>query len=816
MTQTLTPWPGPRSYGEHEKYYFMGRAAENDDLFLRLRHDPLVILTGPSAAGKSSLLQAGLFPKLLYERMESPSTSAFPIMVRQWDPKLQPGPCLKDGIRRFIKDPDGGTPGLAGLFDDLHRKEDGKDEYGNLKEDCKKLSSLLNLFAADNGTSLLDAIRLAADTMGSLVLILDQFEQFLGSGKATESDAEQRTLKVCSLLAALHELYEEGKVHIILSLRADYLHFLLPLENKVPSFRIARFKYALRPIATERLLECLRSSADLAGIEFEEDACNEILTWVRVGTTDNYDLLALQALLQRVWESLPYGTKRVDNGAVDAFVRAKQVEYANAGYNLDGEDQAFRKQIPEIALMDHIGKIFGGDSAQEETWRLHRRLADMMAADLVDSRGAKREITIGELAWNALEEDLDILCSPKPRRDETCQVLNDWKTDKFAMFERYLLPVFDVKGGLTAPLPQDPRSGEAWCPPSASAPRTSYEVIDHLVKTAHEAIGMMCDARRANLLKRVGEYQIELVHDGLGKAFTRWSEKEKSLPSFHLSAWTARRGRELADCVLGADGPSMNPQQTQPAEVQPITYSGLNFSGSFFRNVTFCHLILDRAQLSGCVFRGCKFAHVKFLNCEMNGALFLWADGDCDKGYMLDDVKFEGCEWRAGEMDVRPAPQAVGRATLRNVTFAAGSLRGTSFQHCQFVHAGFSARPDKELILDGTRFEHCDWESVRFLGAKEGTRVQMRCAFIRDLTLSGVSLERVNIEQNVWKDLTLNNGDAGYACKIDNCNFRFTEALNHKGEGQVIVTAESVDVTNSLYPREWQSVKHKTEEPNLG
>lgn len=61
------PWPGLLSFSEADGKYFRGRDFETEMLYRRLERERLTILFGPSGLGKSSILQAGLFPLLRRE-----------------------------------------------------------------------------------------------------------------------------------------------------------------------------------------------------------------------------------------------------------------------------------------------------------------------------------------------------------------------------------------------------------------------------------------------------------------------------------------------------------------------------------------------------------------------------------------------------------------------------------------------------------------------------------------------------------------------------------------------------------------------------
>lgn len=63
------PWIGLASFTEGDRSFFAGRADEIDDLLRLVRRDTLTLLYGVSGLGKTSLVQAGLFPALREENV---------------------------------------------------------------------------------------------------------------------------------------------------------------------------------------------------------------------------------------------------------------------------------------------------------------------------------------------------------------------------------------------------------------------------------------------------------------------------------------------------------------------------------------------------------------------------------------------------------------------------------------------------------------------------------------------------------------------------------------------------------------------------
>lgn len=69
------PWPGLVAYHEADEQFFHGREDECAELLRLVQRETLTILFGLSGIGKSSLLQAGLFPRLRQQQV-------FPVYIR--------------------------------------------------------------------------------------------------------------------------------------------------------------------------------------------------------------------------------------------------------------------------------------------------------------------------------------------------------------------------------------------------------------------------------------------------------------------------------------------------------------------------------------------------------------------------------------------------------------------------------------------------------------------------------------------------------------------------------------------------------------
>lgn len=98
-----TPYPGLRSFGPDESALFFARDAQTEGLVQRLAKSNIMVVLGGSGCGKSSLVRAGLIPRL--------STSAsVPGLTGRWyvvefRPGLDPNSAMVDGFRDSIVAP---------------------------------------------------------------------------------------------------------------------------------------------------------------------------------------------------------------------------------------------------------------------------------------------------------------------------------------------------------------------------------------------------------------------------------------------------------------------------------------------------------------------------------------------------------------------------------------------------------------------------------------------------------------------------------------------------------------------------------------
>ncbi len=226
------PWPGLATFTEDQRAYFHGRDEEIIDLTQLAERRPLVVLFGQSGLGKSSILQAGVFPRL--------RTDGFcPIYVRL--------------------DHAEGAPAPTEQIKSLVRTETAK--WGTwTKPGAAKPGETLWEYFHHRDDRLIDR-----DGLGVVpVLVFDQFEELFTLG-AARGERRERALAFirelaelvenrpsAQLVARLDESSEEmesfdfGRTdyRVIISLREDFLPDLETLKTIMPALMQKRMRLA--------------------------------------------------------------------------------------------------------------------------------------------------------------------------------------------------------------------------------------------------------------------------------------------------------------------------------------------------------------------------------------------------------------------------------------------------------------------------------------------------------------------------------------------------------------------------------------------
>jgi WD40 repeat protein len=224
------PWPGLVAYTEESRDFFHGRAEETEELLRRVARKNLTVFFGQSGLGKSSLLQAGLFPQLRAE-------GSLPIPIRL--DHAASAPPLSEQVNAAAT--------AAILEADGRWEETAPGANESLWEHFHRRS--LRLQTAD-GLPICP------------VLVFDQFEELFAIGQTSEVTRSRSATFLTDLAdfvenrapsaledrlennAAMLEqfIFDARDFRVLLSLREDYLPHLESLRQAMPSITENRMR----------------------------------------------------------------------------------------------------------------------------------------------------------------------------------------------------------------------------------------------------------------------------------------------------------------------------------------------------------------------------------------------------------------------------------------------------------------------------------------------------------------------------------------------------------------------------------------------
>jgi hypothetical protein len=259
-----TPFPGLQPFTEHRAGVFFGREQEINELASRLTgagrstDTRFIVLIGASGGGKSSLLRAGLKPRLA-------GTGDWAVM----------GPINP------------GSQGLDVLADVLAHAAPSivtAEERARFARDLRRASGL-STGTRPNGQNPVLSKRLREVRHGRVpyrLLLLDQFEEILTLASPNERDA--------FIAHVIQMLDEDPDLRVVAALRSEFLTELLT----GPAARLLRDPYVLPGMNEAGLKAAIVEPARRAGITLEEGVVDEMLRDAKGG-----DALPLLAYLLR-------------------------------------------------------------------------------------------------------------------------------------------------------------------------------------------------------------------------------------------------------------------------------------------------------------------------------------------------------------------------------------------------------------------------------------------------------------------------------------------------------------------------------------
>jgi hypothetical protein len=254
-----SPFPGLRAFTPDDAPIFFGRGRETDDLLRRLA-DPstrLLVVVDASGSGKSSLVAAGLLPRLKGNAIEGSKDWVLPQMQ-----SAQAGDRKHWAGVRFTPGELGDNPfvALAARLAPL------------VPDDAMTPRKVTERLEADPGAivPLVDAVLATRAAWSELVMFIDQFEELFSVV------AERYRGPFVDLLAAAAQT---PRLRTVATVRADFYHRCLAWLKLAALLRTASFPLAVPGLAS--LFDMVTGPVARAGLAVDEGLPARILDEVR-------------------------------------------------------------------------------------------------------------------------------------------------------------------------------------------------------------------------------------------------------------------------------------------------------------------------------------------------------------------------------------------------------------------------------------------------------------------------------------------------------------------------------------------------------
>ena len=290
-----SPYVGLRPFEARHHNLFFGREQESEELYQQVLSQPFVALIGNSGSGKSSLLGAGLLPRLPTADWRvirlQPRTDVFDSLAASLVPALYPDPAeqaaQREKLARLLAEPD------------------------------YRLDHLLHSLAGPR----------------RVLLLVDQFEEVF----TLSADRPRQRHAVELLLTMLRG----EAMTLLLSLRADYFGHCLDLDPLRQT--LARWPaLTLGAMGEAALLAAITRPAEQSGLSLEDGLAETIVA--DLGDEPG-QLPLLQTALDELWQrsdrrKLTHAGYRAIGGVAHALAR-KADEFL-ARYDNEGQDRLRR------------------------------------------------------------------------------------------------------------------------------------------------------------------------------------------------------------------------------------------------------------------------------------------------------------------------------------------------------------------------------------------------------------------------------------------------------------------------------------------
>lgn len=728
-TEDICPYLGLRAFTQDDADFFCGRERLVDKFIESLQRNPrFLAVVGSSGSGKSSVVQAGLLPRIQQENVIDFQNCHIV--------KLRPG---TTPMKAF-------SIALSEVFG-IHSSEiESSDSWGAVQQ-C--------LQSQQNRT----------------LIVIDQFEELF-----TLCSTEAQRYFTRGLLRLLQSPLT---ITLIVTIRADFYDLLLKADFG-EWLEIGQINVS--SMLDRELIATVTQPAARVGLELESGLLELILTDLRKTTKNPLPLL--EFCLTQLWK-----VEHIHNLLTcESYVKMGRVtgaiaQWADAAYHsLSSSEQKTTRQIftrllhytsTEIlgtSRRRHLSELAVSPQEQEFIHILVNKLADNRLV-VTDTDPITGEMTIEIIhetliqEWQQLYQWITENRENLIQRDKIETSANEWLTHKKS--RDYLLRGKQLS---TARIFQ----------------RNSNEVL-FLSGTARDYIQLSLKQQRIARLQAIGVIITPLIFLGIPlEMYVRNQEIKSAQDAIasgvgvkeHIEFLTKgcferTRKQEVPEYLMSrlfGNCISLNQLKANDANLQSINLRNVNFRSAGLERVIFKNATLQNVALSDAKLRFSDFNGANLQDVDLQGAILENADFE---SATLKNVKLQGAVLRGAKlrsielsnielsgMDFSNADlflANLNHTILERSNFENASLRHANLTESSLIRTNFKNTDLSWASLDGANLDGANLSNANFRNANL-EKADLSGANLRGANLDGAIVTNAQLAKAVMCNTTLPNG----------------------------------------------------------
>ena len=369
-TSERCPFRGLLPFAEAHVEFFFGRAGEIAALSERLREEATLAVVGPSGSGKSSLIRAGLIPRLGEQGAWT---------VLQLQPGTNPFAALASCLLQRVDRPPRKMK-LSGLVDLRAAVGDVESQPGAPNE--QEQQRCAEQLRQSPGTLAVILRRLAEEQSTRVLLHVDQLEELY----TLVQDEQERALFLEAICAAADDAGDP--VRVILAVRDDFLY---RLAESGGMHEVLGRVMLLRSPDRRMLEQILVRPLDLAGYRYDDPRL--VGRMVRAVQGEQSCLPLLQFTARQLWERRDRDRKLIHNAAYEQIGGVEGALANHADAVLESlpapRRELARKVLLRLVTAEGTRQVLSRDQALEGTGPAAAEVLDhFVRARLVATRKA--------------------------------------------------------------------------------------------------------------------------------------------------------------------------------------------------------------------------------------------------------------------------------------------------------------------------------------------------------------------------------------------------------------------------------------------